>query len=271
MNTHGLNNNFLYAVSKVRVQFENGNLPNVIQSKGTGFFIQKEDKVYFITNRHVLDPERIKDAAGQGYKMYQVFIDHRNFESTSQKPLAEEYLVKNCTFTFAANEYDDLACISGIELASEPTVPRVVIEYDLLATSDLFHSSFSICDLLAFIGFPSNQYDSIHNLPILRSGIISSDPRINFPIAGTDQGNAVAYEAFSTGGASGSPVFALQKGIQLGEGLKGPDDFYRPVKLIGINAGHKKDPQSGIHTQLSYFYRSDQIIALIEKVEAQQT
>ena len=268
MNTHGLNNDFLYSVSKIRVLFENGSLPNCVQSEGTGFFVLKEGREYFITNRHVLDPERIALTVGKGYRIYQIYIDHRNFEGKSKQPFTEELLVSNFSYSFADNEHDDIACLFNIELDKKPRVPHVNIDYRLLATSDLFQSSFSICDLLAFIGFPSNQYDSIHNLPILRSGVISSDPRVNFPVDGTDSGNAIAYEAFSTGGASGSPVFALQKGIQLGEGLSGPDDFYRPIKLIGINAGHKNDPDLNVHSQLSYFYRSEIIIELIQKVES---
>lgn len=59
----------------------------------------------------------------------------------------------------------------------------------------------------------------------------------------------------------------MQKGFQFGRGLMGPKDLCRPVQLIGINAGHVKDLATGVHGQISYFFRSDQILALIEKAE----
>ena len=107
MNTHGLNNDYLYAVSKIRVLFENGNLPNYVQSEGTGFFVRKGENEYFITNRHVLDPEREELTKGKGYKLHQLYIDHRNFEGKSMRPLSQELFVKNCTWTFAENEHDE--------------------------------------------------------------------------------------------------------------------------------------------------------------------
>ena len=270
MNNHGMSNALIYAVSKIRVIFDNGNPAECMENNGTGFFILREDKEYFITNRHVLDPEKTEGIAGKGYKMQTIYIDLRNYDEATKTPLSEELFVKSCNYKFADNNFDDIACISDIVYDKKPTVIRTNIDIKLLATADLFQSSFTICDTLAFIGFPSNQYDLLHNLPIVRSGIISSDPRVNFAINGTDKGNAIAYEVFSTGGSSGSPVFALQKGFKLGPGLEGPDDFFRPLKLIGINAGHTKDPKTGTHSQLSYFYRSDMILALIEKVASGQ-
>lgn len=98
-------------------------------------------------------------------------------------------------------------------------------------------------------------------MPILRAGVVSSDPRLNYSPNKTCQGRIIAFEAFSTGGGAGSPVIALQKGFRLGAGLNGPADFFRPVKLIGINAGNVNS--DGMHQQLSYLYKSDIIIDLI--------
>ena len=270
MNHHGIDNSFLYAVSQIKVLFSNGKPDETMQCDGTGFFIKKGKKEFFITNRHVLDPERSEDMAGKGYSITQIVLDHRNYDLTANKPLSEERVVKQCHWFFAENDFDDIACIINIEYYNESVVRKVNIDFNMLATSDMFLNSFTICDMLAFIGFPRDQYDDMHKLPIVRCGIISSDPRINYPVHGSDMGNAVAYETFSTPGSSGSPVFALQKGIQLGNGLTGSADFYRPVKLIGINTGHKNDPNTGVHSQLSYFYRSDRIIAIIEAAEKQQ-
>lgn len=117
---------------------------------------------------------------------------------------------------------------------------------------------------IAIIGFP-DVYDHLNNMPVLRAGVVSSDPRLNYSHCNQYLGHRLAYEAFSTGGSSGSPVIALQKGFPLGEGLNAPADFYRPVKLIGINAGCVT--QSNVHQQMSYLYKSDIIRDLIIKAE----
>ena len=262
----GMTNDLLYAVSKIRVVFINEDNTYSVTSYGTGFFIVKVDKEYFITNRHVVDPERIESIKGRNFHLYQIYIDRRVIKERNS-PQTEELLVKSFKQTLPDNEFDDIACLSEIEYNTIPTIGYTRIDFELLADKELFDTSFSICDMLAFIGFPEGQYDVKHNLPIVRSGIISSDPRVNYSVGDNDRGNRIAYEVFSTGGSSGSPVFSIQKGFPLGKGLSGPTDFYRPVKLIGINAGHLLDPKTGGHLQLSYFYRSDQIISIIEKAE----
>ncbi len=69
-------------------------------------------------------------------------------------------------------------------------------------------------------------------------------------------GNCVAYEGFSTEGASGSPIFAPPRGM---ENIPNSRHGY----LIGINAGHI--PENYGHSGISYFYKSTIIIDIIEK------
>ena len=94
-------------------------------------------------------------------------------------------------------------------------------------------------------------------------GTIASDPRFDYShIPGGPHASRIAYEGFSTGGASGSPVFATQRGFTVGGNLTAADGFYREVKVIGINAGHFPD-QIG-HSGISYLYKSSAIIELID-------
>jgi hypothetical protein len=71
----------------------------------------------------------------------------------------------------------------------------------------------------------------------------------------------VAYEAFSFGGSSGSPVFATQRGIKPGAGMR--FDAYRESRLIGINAGHLAAAY-GQHSGISYFYKASAILELTD-------
>ena len=102
-------------------------------------------------------------------------------------------------------------------------------------------------------------------MPILRSGVISSDPRLDYSPDGRDYGHIMAYEAFSTNGASGSPAFATQKGFKVSGVLRASAGFYRLTMLIGINAGAYSISET--HQQMSYMYKSNQIIDLIQYVE----
>lgn len=96
-------------------------------------------------------------------------------------------------------------------------------------------------------------------------GTIASDPRLSYSyVPGAPDASRIAYEGFSTGGASGSPVFAIQRGFQTGGAISASEGFYREVKLIGINAGHFSD-QVG-HSGISYFYKSSAILDLIDTI-----
>ena len=255
---HGLNNIYIYAVTKIEIVITNET--DKITIGGTGFFIKKDDNLYLITNRHVVQPEW-KEEKYKGYKLVQISFDRREYNVATKSVDVEPIVIKSCNLSFASNNIDDIACITGI-------IPNdgwsgnwpVCIEYSMLATSDNFEKDLSICDSLATIGFPV-VYDHKHKVPILRAGIISSDPRLDYSFNGNDNGHVLAYEAFSTPGASGSPVFAIQKGFKLGEGLQAPEGFYRPVLLIGINAGSIN--LDNVHQQMSYLFKSDQIIKLI--------
>lgn len=46
---HGINNDYLYAVSKIDILFSDSK-GNKVQSTGTGFWISKENNVFLITN-----------------------------------------------------------------------------------------------------------------------------------------------------------------------------------------------------------------------------
>ena len=52
---HGLNNIYIYAVTKIEIVITNET--DKITIGGTGFFIKKDDNLYLITNRHVVQPE----------------------------------------------------------------------------------------------------------------------------------------------------------------------------------------------------------------------
>jgi hypothetical protein len=132
----------------------------------------------------------------------------------------------------------------------------------LFASAEDFQTKLSVCDFVAFPGFPP-WYDKRDQRAILRTGTIASDPRYNYSRSEAEDGACLAYEAFSYGGSSGSPVFAIQKGPKPGAGISFPG--FREEMMIGINAGHLNlDVDKKQHSGISYLYKSFAIADVID-------
>jgi len=284
---HGINNNYLYAVSHAHVSFTNASGEGVKLS-GTGFFVVKDRQLYFITNRHVIDIAR-QDAKYAGYVLDSIRFDVRKYDEKSRVVVANSYEAGLYRLTVPDEDLDDVACLSHIKLIGENAIVENAFPFELLADSYCLAHQMSVCDSVAIIGFPY-VYDRLNDLPVLRAGVISSDPRLDYSYDENFMGHVMAYEAFSTDGASGSPVIALQKGFSVGERLSASDGFFRPVKIIGVNAGciiiefeqenkqeeEQKDKkegeqEKGIHQHMSYMYKSDVIRELILEAEQAKT
>lgn len=132
--------------------------------------------------------------------------------------------------------------------------------YELMAKAADFENKLSVCDFLAFPGYPE-WHDQLEGRPILRTGTISSDPRRNYSSDGHSMGDCIAFEAFSYGGSSGSPIIAVQKGPKPGTGILFPG--FRELLVIGINAGHLLHENIG-HSGISYFYKSTAILEIAD-------
>ena len=73
--THGLSNGFLYTAKRIITIWDTAK--GTVENAGTGFFVQKEDTLYLITNRHVAEltyshPEymgaTLKECRCEGYE-----------------------------------------------------------------------------------------------------------------------------------------------------------------------------------------------------------
>ncbi len=263
---HGLNNSVLYSACKVLSTFSKRG--EQLQMRGTGFFIHTESDLCFVTNRHVVDIEYYDPEKYNGYELISLTVDnHRRNVTTGLPTDIVEVSIDNFNeFIFPEESENDIACLKNVRTSGMGEV--VVIEHhisiDMVATEEEIKNKLSVCDFVAFPGFP-DWYDHKNNTPVFRSGTISSDPRFDYSIGEESMGKCIAYEAFSFGGSSGSPVFAIQKGFRVGKGLVSSDEnFYREVLMIGINAGSFRDKE-GIHSGISYMYKSSEILKLINR------
>jgi hypothetical protein len=259
---HGLNNDFLYTAKKVVAHWSDGT--TVAELRGTGFFIQKDANIFFITNRHVVEPG-YSDAEYKGFKMVDFSVEsYETFDVSGLPSTLKSASVANWNeFKFHPNEHNDVACLKDLKTVGGMTI-NAPVPFSMIATDEWITQKLSVCDSIAYPGFPE-WYDRQNNTPVFRMGTIASDPRMNYSyMPGAPVASRIAYEGFSTGGASGSPVFAIQRGFKTGGAISASEDFYREVKLIGINAGHFLD-QKG-HSGISYLYKSSTIHDIIDNM-----
>lgn len=264
---HGMNNDFLYLAYHIKVDFVDG-LGNEKSGSGTCFFIRKKDgEMYLVTNRHILDisykktNKELDKFELKGICISGKAIDHKN----GNKLKNTSFQIRSKDVIFPKNKDNDVIILHEVIVMHKGNehIIDFFVDEGVMATSEDFEKNLAVCDLVSFPGFPE-WHDKKGKRPIMRSGIISSDPRENYHYNHTVTGDCIAYEAFSYNGSSGSPVFALQKGIKVGSGIKGGG--YRRLILIGINAGHLKVKRgSELHSGISYFYKSSVIKEMIGK------
>ena len=267
---HGLDNRYLYSAYRITTEFTSEfNEPTA--GHGTGFWVMtNQSQLALVTNRHIIDPEYDK-LKNRGYQLNRLVVSGKRNVPPSQLPDVDvtfEVVAPNVRYS---NVYqNDIACIVNPQVKVDIGSPAATIDFfipiNLLATAKDYESEFSVCDFVAFPGFPE-WYDKLQQRPILRSGTIASDPRYNYSDVPEYKGECVAYEAFSYGGSSGSPVFAVQKGPKPGAGISFPG--FRELKLIGINAGHLNVGNSHQqHSGISYLYKSSAILDILETSSA---
>ena len=248
---HGLNNRMLYSAKKLSVTLDNS-----IITRGTGFFVEKGNDLFLITNRHVVDPWRGNEKL-KGHKITEFLLE--SFESFDANGIP--CILNWEDFRFHPNEANDVACLKNPEIEQEAII-NVAIPFELLATTEWLNEKLVVCDTIAYPGYPE-WYDRRNNTPIFRMGTVASDPRFDYSYNPDEPVSAlIAYEGFSSGGSSGSPVVATQRGFPTGAGLTAPKDFFREIKVIGINAGHFPVGEES-HSGISYLYKSSTILDII--------
>jgi len=258
---HGLDNRHLYAAYKLKCAFDDGgNEKNIC---GTGFWIQiKPGSHRLITNRHLLDPG-YNEPGKRGWQLKKIICSGKSPDSQFDIPNTDHaWILEDPEIKYSATTQNDIACInpSSYTILDGSTTAKLeyFLDINMLATKEEFELDIKVCDFVAYPGFPE-WHDKLESRPIMRTGTIASDPRANYSTSSSYLGECIAYEAFSSGGGSGSPVFAIQKGLPSEGNINFP---FRPVKLIGINAGHINGgfaKQSGI----SYMYKSSAILDLL--------
>ncbi|MEQ1650868.1 MAG: serine protease [Hyphomicrobium sp.] len=264
---HSLPRDFLYSAYFIKSTFAEPSGKEHVFS-GTCFFVNSEDgsRPNLVTNRHVVEPQ-YKDR-----KWKELTLRHFDVRGYCRVTGLRDIWLKASTSSWIfPNDYcEDVAILPSPQFhalnPSDHNFQPYGLSANLLASFDDFQNTVEICDMLAFPGYPP-WFDQNGQRPIIRGGTVASDPRSDYRSAGMQEARRMAYEAFSFGGSSGSPVFALAKGLRLGGGLQG--GYFRDIKLVGINGGHLQNSTYGEHQHsgISYLFKSTVILDCLQAAD----
>lgn len=201
-----LSEQLLYATTRMVVHLEDGE-----ESIGTSFFFQysidEQHKLpVIITNKHVIE----------GGSRGLFYLHKRENIDDKAHPLGESFAVEIGDFEnqwfLHPNEEVDLCAMPIqpiIEQAkSSGNIPYVVsLGEELILSDERLHELKAVEDIL-MVGYPIGLWDSVNNFPLIRRGITSSHPAIDFE--GKSQ---MVVDIASFPGSSGSPVLIVNEGM----------------------------------------------------------
>lgn len=234
---------------------------------GTCFYVKDKDQIFLVTNRHNVDLS-YGNAKYVGYKWEGMQVDgYYNNDDYCEI----SYAGQSIKFAAPKNPDED---VFVIEVPKTPMAFRrrrkpgedantktegvgpVTIDLGMLASDDDLKNLSAGTPVL--LPSYSAHYDRSSERPVMRGGIVSSDPESNYQAEGQEPARRILFQAHSGEGASGGPVFAIM------------DDG---GVLVGVNAGHLVggEPKIGtIHSGFSYCFKATCVRECIEEIALQK-
>lgn len=188
-------------------------------SSASGFFFQREDRLFLVTSRHVLfdapsrhTPDRIE---------IEIHTDPRNLTqlTTLSMLLHRDGVAVWHQASDGGGDIDVAALEIDRSALPADSVLQAFGPTDLPAGFDMFE----VGDSLAIPGFPLGFFDTVHHLPVVRQASIASCYGVRFQGQGFFLTDARMHR-----GSSGSPVLAR---VGVGRGAERPRWF-----LLGVHS-----------------------------------
>ena len=268
---------------------------------GTGFLTQfppGDSRIAIVTNRHLTDLPWARPEC-DGAVLESVEIEFWQSESFRLKyktekvaPLFHEDKSIDVSVVPIGPAFEDATEVTLYDSIDKfmpnPSVPDVLFKHamswDYLLKCEEMWPDITPGEFVVFPGYPK-WFDKLQSRPVFRSGMIASDPQRDYrqregDTTNFDGNQQVLFDAFSTSGNSGSPVFVAQKGMppidlrmKLGGNDSGPGQAaklefqpYRRSFLVGINAGHFNDTDSerpNDHAGLSRMHKLGAVMEIL--------
>ena len=194
-----LSEQLLFTTTRLEGITPNGN------SIGTGFFFDYKDRLFLVTNKHV-----VKNTINGNFSMLRSQINNGVEEpiigTSIMIPFKEDNFIGHPDMNIDVTAMN-ISTIFNQMNSSGNTLYRKSVS-DAIIPKQLDYEKFisSIEDII-FIGYPNGLYDSKNNLPIIRRGITASPCYYNF-----DGNRTFLIDASVFPGSSGSPVFIYYAG-----------------------------------------------------------
>lgn len=209
----------MFSVLRIECLDKSGDVVSI----GTGFLLLRpvgddKFKLYLVSNKHVLcDTDAIQIVFTENNNGYPRLGKIHRFNITNVKP--NVFAHPNHSVDVAA-----LECTSIFAHFSESLFCKM-ISYEMLA--DFNEPELSVAENVIFIGFPDDRFDEVNNLPLIRTGLISSHPKYDY---NGDPKFVIDAQVFP--GSSGSPVFIdlSYENFKNGQLVIGK----RNIKLLGV-------------------------------------
>ncbi|MCU8692620.1 hypothetical protein [Mycobacteroides abscessus] len=270
--------------------------------KGTGFLVEfptGDNRIGLVTNRHLADAVFHNDVDNHGSVVTSIKL-----QWWQSKDLRCELTINNPMPFYHSDPLIDVAIIPVVakskqklqatgeyygddinKFMTENAYPNLTfnhaISWEMLQESEKLWPQLQPGEFVVFPGYPV-WHDKLQIRPVMRSGLLASDPQTDYRSeegkpTKDDSSHQVLFDAFSTSGNSGSPVFVAQRGIPpsdllipIGDGMAnhiqiGSPNYHRSF-LIGINASHYNEtgiPQHNEHAGLSRMHKLSAIMDIL--------
>ena len=266
---HPLPRQWLEATNRLEVLFYNGAKKK--HRTGSGFWVVTEDRTKgFITNRHLVDMTYADDRyLTEGYRVSRITVSSHSTMPKNRGVVAD--LRGDLDIRVHASYGVDIAILVPSSHAPSAGPSPISVPASTHLADRPFFEALPWGAQVSFASFQAWR-DSTTGKPILRTGIVSSDPVDDYSSDMVRRKCALLLEAFSFSGSSGSPLFANAFGIQTDDTITGGPGF-RPARVIGVVCGHIPNGKSttaasSTHAGLSYAHKSTILLEMLSQLDS---
>ncbi len=206
---------------------------------GTGFFFHLDviwndvnfQKLMLISNKHViLGSEDMSELDRE----LTVFLNRKKDNEIPDLGNIEGFVIEDFRYRYYPHPDSDidLACLDVTDFLNENVHFRCLDKRNL---EPIDYGTIALGSDVMFAGYPENRYDTVNNLPLIRTGTIASMPDVDFNGRGE-----VVIDAQVFKGQSGSPVFvksghdALLLGVICQTMVKNSQLQILPANMSGV-------------------------------------